>query len=174
MTRNEGGDAEGFGSRLCHASHGKLDRWQCWPDAKKYDSPLMFAHEDELYLVGRRNLTPTGDYDIARGPRIWRAARNALAYIATAKRCALWRVDRSRNRLAYVLDLPSRGDTCFASMLPGASPDEVVLYDYSSDIHGPDLPWAAGQRRETYVYRHLLRFAKQHTASLQPAAAPAP
>jgi hypothetical protein len=72
--------------------------------------------------------------------------------------------DARHDRLAFVLDLPSRGDTCFASALPGVRPDEVVIYDYSSDVHGPDLPWAAGQRRDTYVYRHVLRFSRQETA----------
>jgi hypothetical protein len=57
------------------------------------------------------------------------------------------------------LDLPSRGDTCFPSKLDVAAPDRVVIYDYSSDIEGPELPWSAGQRRETYVYRHELAFA---------------
>jgi hypothetical protein len=162
VSRNEAGDSGGFGSKLCHASWNASwqspGAWQCRADAKKYDSPLLFAHHDQIYVVGRRNVTASGDYDIAGGPRLWRAIRNALAYITTAKRCSLWRFDREENRLAFVLDLPSRGDTCFASALPGPSADEVVLYDYSSDIAGPDLPWAAGQRRATFIYRHVLRF----------------
>jgi hypothetical protein len=60
--------------------------------------------------------------------------------------------------LAFVLDLPSRGDTCFASLLSDDPNGDVVLYDYSSDISGPDLPWSAGQRRATFVYRHVLSF----------------
>jgi hypothetical protein len=43
-------------------------------------------------------------------------------------------------------------------MLAGPGSDDVVIHDYSSDIHGPDLPWAAGERRETFIYRHVLRF----------------
>jgi hypothetical protein len=164
VTRNEAGDDDGFGSKLCHASPGRLDRWDCRPDRKKYDSPLMFSHGGELYVIGRRNVTDTGAYDVAAGPRIWRAVRNALAYIVTAKRCSLWRIDRQRGQLVFVLDLPSRGDTCFPSMLPGEDPEEMVIYDYSSDIHGPDLPWSAGQRGQTFIYRHVLRFTRQdHT-----------
>ena len=80
----------------------------------------------------------------ATTPPAWGSIRNALGYIVTAKRCSLWRYDRLENRLAFVLDLPSRGDTCFASMIPGDRPGEVIIYDYSSDIDGPYLPWAAG------------------------------
>ena len=165
VTRNEAGDGDGFGSKLCHARPESLDRWVCRPDRKKYDSPLLFSHGGEVYVVARRNVTPSGDYDVAGGPRLLRAVRNALDYIVTSKRCSLWRFDRLQNRLAFVLDLPSRGDTCFASMIPGATPAEVVIYDYSSDILGPDLPWAAGQRRPTYIYRHVLRFTPQMSAS---------
>ena len=161
VTRNEAGDADGFGSKLCHASAGRLDRWDCRPDSKKYDSPLLFSHGGELYVIGRRNVTDSGAYDVARGPRFLRAVRNALAYIVTAKRCSLWRIDRQRGQLAFVLDLPSRGDTCFPSMLPGENFRDLVIYDYSSDIHGPDLPWAAGQRRDTFIYRHVLHFTPQ-------------
>jgi hypothetical protein len=56
------------------------------------------------------------------------------------------------------MDLPSRGDTCFAAQVPSEDPDEVVLYNYSSDIVGPDVAWSVGQRRPTYIYRHVLRF----------------
>jgi hypothetical protein len=55
-------------------------------------------------------------------------------------------------------DLPSRGDTCFPSTISGATADEVVVYDYSSDIDGPDLAWNAGQVGPTFIYRHVLRF----------------
>jgi hypothetical protein len=161
VTRNEAGDAGGFGSKICHASAATPEQWSCRSDSKKYDSPLVFAYGDELYVTGRRNVTRSGNYDVHGGPRLVRAIRNALAYIVTAKRCSLWRIDRAENRLAFVLDLPSRGDTCFASMIPGDKPGEVVIYDYSSDVAGPDLPWAAGQRRATYIYRHVLRFTRQ-------------
>jgi hypothetical protein len=63
-----------------------------------------------------------------------------------------------KDRLAFVLDLPSRGDTCFPSALSNEATGQVVIYDYSSDLAGPDLPWAAGQRRPTFVYRHVLSF----------------
>jgi hypothetical protein len=85
--------------------------------------------------------------------------RTYLAYITQAKRCSLWRHDRETGKVGFVLDLPSRGDTCFASVLPGDAPDRLVVYDYSSDITGPELPWTAGQRRPTYIYRHVLELA---------------
>jgi hypothetical protein len=159
VVRNEAGDDDGFGSKLCHATPGDQTAWSCRRDPKKYDSPLVFTHGGTIYLIARRNVTPSGDYDVtADGPRFVRAIRNQLAYITTAKRCALFRWESSEDRLAFVLDLPSRGDTCFASAIAGDSPDEMVVYDYSSDLAGPDVPWAAGQRRPTFVYRHVLRF----------------
>ncbi len=158
VIRNEEGDSSGWGSKLCRAQAGALDRWTCHTDPKKYDSPLVFSHDGEVYVVGRRNVTSDGAYDLGRGSGMLRTARNELAYITSAKRCALWRWVAAENRLAYVLDLPSRGDTCFPSAISGATPNQVVLYDYSSDIAGPDLPWSAGQRRPTYVYRHVLTF----------------
>jgi hypothetical protein len=162
VVRNEAGDDSGWGSKLCRASSGALDVWSCTSDKKKYDSPLVFEHDGEIYVVGRRNLTPNGEYDVSTSSiALVHTIQNELSYITTAKRCSLYRWDRAQNRLGFVLDLPSRGDTCFPSALDARDPTHVVIYDYSSNISGPDLPWSAGQRRPTFVYRHELAFARR-------------
>jgi hypothetical protein len=79
-------------------------------------------------------------------------------YSLTPKRTALWRYVQGEDRFAWVMDLPSRGDCCFPAVLEGATADERVVYDYSCDLDGPDLPWLRGQRGRTFVYRHVLRF----------------
>jgi hypothetical protein len=79
-------------------------------------------------------------------------------YSLTPKRCALWRFVPGEDRIAFVLDLPSRGDTCFPAVLEGGEPGEIVVYDYSSPLEGPDLAWLRGQRGETRIHRHVLRF----------------
>ncbi len=161
VVRNEAGDADGSGSKLCHASGATLGGWVCKTDHRKYDSPLVFEHDGEIYVVGRRNLSGDGRYDVSsdRGPV--GIVKNELAYITTAKRCTLWNWIKAEDRLGFVLDLPSRGDTCFASRLDTEDPERLALYDYSSDIAGPELPWSAGQRRPTYVYRHELAFKRR-------------
>jgi hypothetical protein len=158
VIRNEGGDGNGFGSLVCSGRADRIAEWSCLPDRRKFDSPFVFRHDGETYLVARRNLTDDGAYD--RDYLLLAKWRNQIAYAGAGKRCALWRFADDGRRLAYVLDLPSRGDTCFPSVLAGARPDELIVYDYSSPLDGPDLPWSIGQRRPTNVYRHLLRFSR--------------
>jgi hypothetical protein len=165
VIRNEAGDSSGWGSKLCRASWMALERWTCKADPRKFDSPLVFEHDGEIYVVARRNVTSSGAYDVASGPPLLRTIQNELSYITTAKRCSLWRFIRGEDRLAFVLDLPSRGDTCFPSVISTAQPDTLAIYDYSSDIDGPDLPWSAGQRRETFVYRHEVVFRRMEPAA---------
>jgi hypothetical protein len=160
VVRNEAGDAAGAGSKLCRANGETLGDWACKTDVRKYDSPLVFEHDGEVYVVGRRNLSGDGRYDVSARSGAWRTIENELAYITTAKRCSVWHWLKSEDRLAFVLDLPSRGDTCFPSKLDPDDPTHVVIYDYSSDIGGPELPWSAGQRRQTFVYRHELAFTR--------------
>jgi hypothetical protein len=157
VVRNEAGDASGAGSKLCRGSGVTLGDWQCKSDPRKYDSPLVFEQAGEIYVVGRRNLAGDGRYAVSTQQGALGTIQNELRYITTAKRCALWRWIKAEDRLAFVMDLPSRGDTCFPSKIDGA-PGHVAIYDYSSDIDGPELPWAAGQRRATYIYRHELVF----------------
>ncbi len=160
VVRNEAGDASGAGSKLCRGSGATLGAWTCKTDVRKYDSPLVFEHDGEVYVIGRRNLSGDGRYDISEHRGSLGAIQNELAYITTAKRCAVWHWNKADDRLGFVMDLPSRGDTCFPSQLEGTEPDKVVIYDYSSAIDGPDLPWSAGQRRDTYIYRHELSFTR--------------
>jgi len=159
VIRNEEGDASGWGSKLCRAAAGALGAWTCTNDPRKFDSPDVFVHDGEVYFFARRNLANDGRYDLGVGSGLLRMLRNQLAYITQAKRCSLWRYDRETGKVGFVLDLPSRGDTCFASVLPGDAPDRLVVYDYSSDIAGPELPWTAGQRRPTFIYRHVVELA---------------
>ena len=167
VVRNEAGDDSGFGSKICRASAGDLSSWTCQTDAKKYDSPLVFRHRDGLYLIGRRNVSETGDY--ALNPSApWSAresALNQLDYAGRPKRCALWQIDRASLRVRHVIDVPGWGDTCFPSILTpageaagsaGDGPRRLVLYNYSSpldDAENADRAWNDAQRRETRIYR---------------------
>ena len=108
--RNEAGDDTGFGSKICHADADNLSDWRCHADPRKFDSPHVFRHGSEVYLLARRNVTSDGVYDRGGPLRMLSAIRNELSYITSAKRCALWRVVPS-GRVAFVRDLPSRGDT---------------------------------------------------------------
>jgi hypothetical protein len=164
VARNEAGDETGFGSKVCRAAAGSMTTWSCKSDPRKYDSPRMFWFDGEAYLVGRRNLSPTGDYDLEEirdRPLGERWFKNQIDYKNWPKRCALWRYVQSEDRIAFVADLPSRGDTCFPAVLEGNAPGEFVIYDYSSPIDGPDLPWNEGQVGPTSIYRHVVRFTRR-------------
>ena len=159
VIRNEAGDDTGWGSKICRAPAASPAAWTCRSDPRKYDSPFMLWHDGEAYLIARRNLNGRGEYDLGVG-RSWlfRTAWNQVNYSLSPKRTALWRYVREEDRFAWVLDLPSRGDCCFPAVLPGEDPAEYVVYDYSSDLHGPDVSWLRGQLGRTFIYRHVLRF----------------
>ena len=160
VIRNEEGDESGWGSKLCRATSAALGAWTCTDDPRKFDSPNVFLHDGEVYFFARRNLANDGRYDLGVGSGLVRMLRNQLAYITEAKRCAPLALRPGDRTVGYVLDSPSRGDTCFASVLPDEAPDRIVVYDYSSDLEGPELPWTAAQRRPTYIYRHVLELTR--------------
>ncbi|NUP05103.1 MAG: hypothetical protein HOW73_03465 [Polyangiaceae bacterium] len=166
VTRNEAGDeASGWGSKICRAEAGDLGNWQCKSDKKKYDSPLVFRNGDQVWLVGRRNMTETGNYDLDMDELSAKdqTEKYLIDYSFNPKRCALWRVDPDTLTVKHEVDLPSRGDTCFASQLP-KSADVVTLYNYSNELDGAsdckqwpndctDITWWVGQGQATIVYR---------------------
>ncbi len=158
VSRNEEGDATGFGMKICRAPKNDLGKWTCKSDPKKYDSPLVFRHGSTVYLIGRRNVTATGNYDLMHTGKTLDQQRldNQLDYWQRPKRCALWTVDPATQTVSFVLDLPSAGDTCFASAL-SVSASEQLIYNYTSPPDDPDRPWAVGQQKPTLIDRLTLK-----------------
>ncbi|NMB77446.1 MAG: hypothetical protein GYA21_20230 [Myxococcales bacterium] len=159
VSRDELGDELGWGTRICNAPRDDLGRWECVMDPKKYDSPLLFRQDGAVYLVGRRNLTESGNYDLFLRDLspAEQTHRYEGDYSSRQKRCSLWRVNPHERRVEFVLDLPSRGDTCFPA-LRRLAPDTVEIYNYTSPLDGPDLSWFESQLRETVINRVTLTF----------------
>jgi hypothetical protein len=158
VVRNEAGDAQGWGSKICSGGSASPADWTCTSDPRKFDSPLLFRHGDAVYLIARRHLRRDGAYDL--GLRHLPAALQTLTYQLDywryPKRCALWKVDTKSRAVTWQLDLPSRGDTCFPAVQAEAG-GEIAVYNYSSPINGPDVPWLVGQLGRTNIYRSLIQ-----------------
>ncbi|HEV8323939.1 MAG TPA: hypothetical protein VG389_20140 [Myxococcota bacterium] len=163
VMRNEAGEASGWGSNICRAAADSLGDWTCVNDPKKYDSPLLFRHGAEVWLIARRNVTETGYYDLMLPLSPGDATlQNLIDYSSRPKRCALWRVDPEKLAVTWELDLPSYGDTCFASAVP-LSDDDFLVYNYSSDLEAvrdTDPSWFEAQYEPTNIYRFVLSFPK--------------
>jgi hypothetical protein len=158
--RNEAGDENGFGSNICRAEADNLGEWNCLNDPNKYDSPLMFIQDGVVYLIGRRNVTEDGHFDLHREglTQAEAAIQYLLAYSNQRKRCALWRVDPESLEVSFIDDLPSRGDTCFPGIVRTGD-NELWVYNYTSALDGPDVRWIQGQNGHTLIYRLLLDFS---------------
>ena len=159
VVRNEKGSPNGeFGSYVCVAPAGDPMAWDCRADARKFDSPLVFVEDGRAWLIARRNLTGDGRYDLDQDELSYEQQYLSyqLAYWQEPKRCALWEISPDTRSVAWVLDLPSKGDTCF----PEAVRTEAgwVVYNYSNDPEGPELSWLEGQTGETGIYRQTLRW----------------
>jgi hypothetical protein len=76
-------------------------------------------------------------------------------YWTQPKRCSLWEVDPETLEVSLLLDLPSRGDTCYTELYP-LDETRYVVYNYSSDPSGADLSWTDGQQGPTNIYRQIL------------------
>lgn len=153
--RNEAGDADGWGSKVCRARWSDLATWECKADPRKFDSPLVIKRGNNVYLIGRRQVANGGRYDL--GLRLFdfsqQSALYQVAYSLTPKRCAVWKVDEATLSVNWVEDLPSAGDTCFASALQNAD-GSFDVYNYSNDpVRGAKWPWLKGQLNRTMIYR---------------------
>jgi hypothetical protein len=170
VTRNEDGDASGFGSHLCSAPANDLSNWSCpaVTDPDRYDSPEMFRHGDDIYLLARRDVG--GPYDAGAGGTLAeRRGRYLIAYSLRPKRFALYKIDKAARRVVHVMDLPGVGDTSFPSVQQ-TGPDSYLIANYTSPLDDPDITWLRGQTspRGTQIYLLTLDFVPYYGAPRSP------
>lgn len=130
-------------------------------DPERYDSPEMFRHGDELYLVARRDIG--GPYDQGLELPVETARlRYQAAYWARPKRTAIYRIDQESQRVVHLMDLPSAGDTAFPA-IRRTGPHTFLLANYSSPFDRPDIAWSEGQgsERGTQLYLFTLSFVPE-------------
>lgn len=174
ITRNEDGDATGFGSQVATAAPRTPGRW-AFPeksDPFRYDSPRMFRHGDEVYLLARRNLGPPPGARFGGAPGELRKLLIWASYSLQPKRTTLYRLDTAARRFVAVMDLPSAGDTAFPS-IARLGPDEYLVANYTSAFDRGDRSWLWGQLHGTGIYFVRLRFEKEAAAG-RAGIAPAP
>ncbi len=150
VTRNEDGDDSGLGSHVCVAPKNALSAWDCpdKSDPERYDSPEMFRHGDELYLVARRDIGgPFGEDD------------SLVAYSLRAKTTALYRIDQQARKVVHLFDLPGAGDTAFPS-IHRTGPHDYLLANYTSPLDDPLISWLDAQLsdRGTQLYLATIHF----------------
>lgn len=159
ITRNEDGDATGFGSQVASAEPGAPGSWRfpAHSNPSRFDSPRLFRHGQQIYLLARRDLGPPAG---ARFPSLSGEFRKLLvwaSYSLQPKRTALYRLDPASRRFDLVCDLPSAGDTAFPSIVR-LSAHEFLIANYSSAFHHADRSWIWGQLNGTGIYFVRLRF----------------
>ena len=149
ITRNEDGDESGFGSHLCFAPAEDLGRWQCpeMSSPERYDSPEMFRHGKDIYIVARRDVGGDfGDGDLYQ-------------YSSRPKTTALYQVNRDTKQVVHLFDLPGAGDNAFPAVRR-AGPHTFTLVNYTSPLDDPNISWIEGQlsERGTQIYLTRVQF----------------
>lgn len=148
---------EGTGALVCKAPAGNLSQWQQRRTKAKYDSALLFEHNDDVYLISRRNID--GDIDKVKNRKNDKQGRvrNLIRYSITRKVTALYKFDKDSLTVTPVIDFPSTGDNAYAG-IEQIDANTYVVMNYSSDITRKKKNWIRGQLGKTYIYWTMLRF----------------
>jgi hypothetical protein len=159
--QTENDDQLGWGAKVCTAPASTTAQWTCRGDTRRLDSPYVFEHGNDVYVIARRQPNFNGDYDLHYD---WLPDRNAkfaaydAAYAGTTKRCALWKIDPATRAFQPLTDIPGQGDTCYPAVIPRGH-GRYLVYNYTSPLDGPDEPWGTALLHgPTLIYRLILRF----------------
>ena len=167
VTRNEDGDDSGFGSHLIHSTDWGRGEWSIpsISDPNRYDSPRMFRHGNDLYLVARRDI----------GGPFWKVSKklpfntqkwfNLIGYSFRKKRTSLYRIHPDTRKIEWLLDLPSAGDNAFPSIV---QKDDHTFWvaNYTSPLNKQGFNWIEGQLspKGTGIYLVEIRFRSANPA----------
>lgn len=146
---------EGSGSYLCFASKDSIDKWSQKFSKLKYDSALLFAEGDDIYLVSRRHLK--GNATEEEFPDKKQRRKNLIRYSFSKKVTALFKINKEKMEIEHVMDFPSTGDTAYPAIAQKEN-DTFYLLNYSSNIHKRDKIWIGGQLGKTFIYQTELQF----------------
>ena len=164
VTRDEDGDATGWGSHVVTTPPGATGSWsfpgRCDPQC--YESPKMFRHGKDLYLVARRD--PVAPFDLgisAFGVDVEKWI-NLVSYSARPKRTSLYQVDRTQKKVVTLADLPSCGDTAYPAVCR-LDAHTFLVANYTSPLTHPDWAWIQGQLSPegTQLYLATITFKKR-------------
>ncbi len=148
---------EGTGSLVCSAGKTSIGNWKKLRSKTKYDSALLFDHQDDIYLVSRRNLD--GEIDKVKNRKNEKQGRlnNLIRYSITKKVTSLFKLSKDDLTLSLITDFPSSGDNAYAG-ISKLDDNTYLLMNYSCDIKHTKSSWLAGQLGKTYIYWTKLRF----------------
>lgn len=148
---------EGSGALVCKAEKNKLQQWNYKRTKYKYDSALLFDHNDEIYLIARRNIDGEMDKVKHRKTEKQGKMRNLIRYSITKKVTALYKFDKDSLVVTPIMDFPSTGDCSYAGITQ-IDKNSYLVMNYSSDIKKRKRIWINGQLGKTYIYSTILRF----------------
>lgn len=143
------------GALVCTAPKDRLERWDCEPTPLRHDSPLLVRHEDRFFAIARRSFGGPVERMPAWLPEDTRLVLDQLRFWWTRLRTTVYEVVPESRRIVPLQDLPSRGDTAFASAIDLGN-GRFAVANYSSPLEEPDWPWAVGQNVETRIYSLML------------------
>lgn len=162
VSRLEDGDQTGFGSHVIYADSTAIRNWIFPPIANKeiYMSPKMFNHNNNLYLIARRQRGKRAFGNANKKKSLVRQRlQNWLGYSFSSKTTALYRINKESKTIERVADLPGNGDTAFPSILR-LSEHKYLVANYSSPLHKKrDRSWLSGQLGKTGIYLLLIEFS---------------
>jgi len=139
------------GALVCTAPNDRLETWECSPTPFRHDSPLLVRNGDRFFAIARRSLGGPVDRMPTWLPGDLKLVLDQLRFWWTRLRTTVYEVLPDERRIVPLLDLPSRGDTAFASAID-LGRGRFAVANYSSPLEDTDWPWAVGQNVETRIY----------------------
>lgn len=148
---------ESNGALICKGDNCAPEKWTYKRTKYKYDSALLFEHNNDAYLISRRNMNGEIDKVKNRKNEEQGRLRNLIKYSITKKRTALFKLNKEDLSLTHILDFPSTGDNAFPAISKIDS-NNYWLMNYSSDITKREKNWINGQLGKTFIYETVLTF----------------
>ncbi len=98
----------GFGSHTVFAPAGHLGEWQIFPTPERsdpwiYESPRMFTHENDVYLIARRDINGPYDRNHTDLPFSVQKVINLAEYSLRVHTTSLYQIDKTTMTVVWLM-----------------------------------------------------------------------
>jgi len=155
--KNLDGDYNGFGSTLVFAPNNYLSYWTFGSTPKAYYGARTFRYGSDLFVIARKDLARKPFDWFKLGPYSWKRWMNWTKYLITPKTTALYKFNKDKFELEWVMDLPGVSDTGEVSV-KRVDAHTFFVANHSSDFRHKNRNFLRGRNGASQIYFLSLKF----------------
>jgi len=155
--KNLDGDYSGFGSTFVFAPNNYLSYWTFGATPKAFFGARTFRYGSDLFVIARKDLARKPFDWFKFGAYSWKRWMNWTKYLLSPKATALYKFNKDKFDLEWVMDLPGVSDTGEVSV-KRVDAHTFFVANHTTDLRNSRRNFLRGRNAASEIYFLSLKF----------------